>query len=41
MASSNFIDIFQVALKLGASFSMNITTLMTMNTKSKRGKLCC
>jgi hypothetical protein len=38
MASPNFINIFQKALELCASFSMSITTLVTMNTKSKKGK---
>jgi hypothetical protein len=38
MASPNFIDISQEALELGVSLSTNITTLVTMNTKSKKGK---
>jgi hypothetical protein len=41
MASPSFIDIFQEDLELGVSLSMSITTLVIMNTKSKKEKLCC
>jgi hypothetical protein len=36
MASPNFIDISQEVLELGVNLSMSITTLVTMNTKSKK-----